>query len=527
VNLIPGNYTVTPVKAGYTITPANKQYTPLNANQTNQNFTSKLITYYIKGYVKNTSNAGISGITVTLDGVSDAAYTTGTNGYYEFLNLLPGNYTVTAVKDGYSITPANKQYTPLNANQDNQNFTAVPVYYIKGYVKDASGLALSGVSLSLSGAGTGTYVTKSDGYYEFKNLLSGKYTITPAKTGYIFDPVSKTYSSLTANQSNQNFKSIPVYYIRGYVKNVFGMGASDVTMTLSCGCTTKEYETNSTGYYEFTGLLGGNYTVKASRCFSLFFPFSRSYQNLSCNQDCQDYIGGYFGLFAPKLQGPNTETINICSKDTDVNVLLDYDDNNEDIVSVGSLSFDASMPAIRDAKPTDIGIEIKSDKSLAPQKDFDVVISSFVTSYLGYKSELTLFQYDEANKAWQKIPSKLQGNVLRTTLKSYGKYMIFHAVPANDLNGVRIYPNPYKEGSGDYGGGLINFDGLTRNAKVRVFNVAGELVAEVNKSSNVDKCTWNMRNSSGDKVASGIYIYYIIDSDNSGHVAKGVLAITK
>ncbi|PJB30187.1 hypothetical protein CO110_01655 [Candidatus Desantisbacteria bacterium CG_4_9_14_3_um_filter_40_11] len=84
-------------------------------------------TYSITGYVKDGSDNGISGVTVTLSGASNQNFTTGlipyAAGYYGFLNLPSGNYTVTSSKTGYIFNPTSKSYNPLNGNQDNQNIT--------------------------------------------------------------------------------------------------------------------------------------------------------------------------------------------------------------------------------------------------------------------------------------------------------------------------------------------------------------------------------------------------------------------
>ncbi|MEW6556769.1 MAG: carboxypeptidase regulatory-like domain-containing protein, partial [Elusimicrobiota bacterium] len=81
---------------------------------------------------------------------------------------------------------------------------ATTYYYIKGYVKDSGGTGISGVTVNCTG--TSPYTTTSNGYYEFLNLTaSGNYTITPSKTDYVFSPTDKSYTTLSANQSDQNF----------------------------------------------------------------------------------------------------------------------------------------------------------------------------------------------------------------------------------------------------------------------------------------------------------------------------------
>ena len=51
------------------------------------------------------------------------------------------------------------------------------------------------VTMTLSGAGTGTTTTDASGNYTFTSLANGTYTITPSKTGYTFSLTSRTVIS--------------------------------------------------------------------------------------------------------------------------------------------------------------------------------------------------------------------------------------------------------------------------------------------------------------------------------------------
>ena len=91
-------------------------------------------------------------------------------------------------------------------------------HFIKGYVRSSAGSGLGGVSLSLSGAGTGSYDTGSTGYYEFTDLSSGYYVVTPLKADYAFDPPKLSYSPLNAGFSDQNFTGAQVGIAENEVK---------------------------------------------------------------------------------------------------------------------------------------------------------------------------------------------------------------------------------------------------------------------------------------------------------------------
>src|SRR5262249_19486077 len=171
-------------------------------------FPSGTATYTISGTVKDGGGVGISGVTVALTGTSSANYTTGADGTYSFSGLVTGNYTVTPSKSGYTFTPANRSYTSLAANQTGQDFTgsvSVPTYSISGTVTVSGGGALSGVTMTLTGTSGGTYTTAADGTYSFSGLITGNYTVTPTLSAYTFSPVNRSYTSLSANQTAQDF----------------------------------------------------------------------------------------------------------------------------------------------------------------------------------------------------------------------------------------------------------------------------------------------------------------------------------
>ncbi|MFH1097549.1 MAG: T9SS type A sorting domain-containing protein [Candidatus Desantisbacteria bacterium] len=89
----------------------------------------------------------------------------------------------------------------------------------------------------------------------------------------------------------------------------------------------------------------------------------------------------------------------------------------------------------------------------------------------------------------------------------------------SDLDNVIVYPNPYLSSKH---GCSIFFDRLTENSTIRIFNIAGELVREIDVQGSPQ--SWDTCNESNEKVASGIYIYLIKDSGGNKKVGKlGIL----
>ena len=165
-------------------------------------------TYSVSGYMKDSSSNAISGVTVTLSGGASNSAITGIDGSYSFTGLSAGNYTITPVKTDWAFKPVSMGFT-LDSNLINQNsfgtYTGTtPLYSISGYLKDGSSVAISAVTVNLTGKGTTTASTGIDGSYTFANLSTGTYTLTPTKTNYTFSPLN-IIIILTTNTIDNNF----------------------------------------------------------------------------------------------------------------------------------------------------------------------------------------------------------------------------------------------------------------------------------------------------------------------------------
>lgn len=209
------NYTVRPTKEGWYFDPDDSTFAPLDGNKDNVDFDGYEIQthFYIKGYIHDSYRAPMESVTVTLSGGASDTYLTGPSGYYEFLDLAGGpDYTVTPSKPAWGFFPPDTQFTPLNSDQDNVDFTGTlcPQYYIKGWVLDTAGVGISDVVVHLTGAAVDSDTTVSDGYYEFLDLQGClSYTVTPSKQGRCFSPPARDYTSLQADQDSQNFIGVP------------------------------------------------------------------------------------------------------------------------------------------------------------------------------------------------------------------------------------------------------------------------------------------------------------------------------
>jgi hypothetical protein len=82
----------------------------------------------------------------------------------------------------------------------------------------------------------------------------------------------------------------------------------------------------------------------------------------------------------------------------------------------------------------------------------------------------------------------------------------------NNLDSVRCIPNPYRASADwEYGGQKrVTFIGLPRAATIRIYTVAADHVRTLEHNDDEsDMESWDLRNSDGDEVAPGVYIYHV------------------
>jgi hypothetical protein len=90
------------------------------------------------------------------------------------------------------------------------------------------------------------------------------------------------------------------------------------------------------------------------------------------------------------------------------------------------------------------------------------------------------------------------------------------------LAGVKAYPNPWR--SDKDANMSIRFEGMPASSLIKLFTISGHLVKELSADSG-GNAAWDRTNDSGHLVASGVYIYLIIDPQ--GNETSGKLAIIR
>jgi hypothetical protein len=254
-----GTYTVEASLAGYAFTPPTRSVTVSGANVVGQNFTS-LAGIAIQGTV---TGSGSAGSTVTLVGPAPATTatttTTAADGSFTFPNVAAGSYVVTPSRaGGWTFSPANCLVTVAGTTLTGLNFAAIaPTHALSGKV---TGAVTAGVAITLSGDADAVAMTDATGSYYFLGLASGGYVVTPSRAGYAFTPADHSVTIGTADVTGQDFAAVATHKIAGVIT---GDAYAGVTVFLS-GAANAGVTTDGAGYFEFTGLLDGDYTLTPS-----------------------------------------------------------------------------------------------------------------------------------------------------------------------------------------------------------------------------------------------------------------------
>ena len=208
---------------------------------------------------------------------------------------------------------------------------------------------------------------------------------------------------------------------------------------------------------------------------------------------------------------------------------------NEDLTVVATLIND---PVGGGAVSVGIGMNVSINSGVAGANDITITMiynESFATGL--NKNKFVLAYYDDSTNSWVELPSSSYPTENRVTAKTKTlgrKFMILqagHTVAA--FSGIMVYPNPYKpNSSGEYGmsfyGDGVVFSNLVKNFKIKIFNIAGDLIyTKDGVSDSSDNFFWDTKCDSGDKVASGVYIYIIENANDAAVKTKGKLSIIR
>ncbi|OVE75275.1 hypothetical protein BVX98_07995 [bacterium F11] len=197
---------------------------------------------------------------------------------------------------------------------------------------------------------------------------------------------------------------------------------------------------------------------------------------------------------------------------------------NQDIL----LDFDAypDLPSVNTTldpfASSGIGTEVGIARStLTPEGLYTVILEYRLVDLSDPDNEdsLTLAKYNSTTGRWEPITSTVD-KVLKTVtteLDSFGMFALLQHVPASSLSHVVAYPNPFRA---DQHQPQVNFDLLTAGARLRIYDLSGELVQDLLDNNRDGFIPWLLDTKNGKKVASGIYTYLITDPSGDKKIGR-------
>jgi signal peptidase I len=143
------------------------------------------------------------------------------------------------------------------------------------------------------------------------------------------------------------------------------------------------------------------------------------------------------------------------------------------------------------------------------------------------EGDLMVFQYEDGE--WRVLSATLYigTNTIVVTIPHFSTFALLGTGSFSlSLGNILVYPNPYYPSKGHtkiiFGGDNVPLENkLTRDATIRIYTIAGELVKEIIESDGDGKAIWEHPEK---ELASGVYIYLI---QSPGKKDMGKIGVVK
>jgi hypothetical protein len=209
----------------------------------------------VNGTVVNSSGTGVSGATVSADGVT---VTTSSTGAYTLANLPAGSATITASATGFAN---GSQTVTVTAGA---TVTAPPITLgsnsgsVSGTVKTSAGAAIAGASV---GFGGGSTTTSSTGAYSLAGVPAGTIQLVASASGFQSSTQNVTITGGANSTANFTLAAAgSAGKVTGKITNAStGAAISVATVSWSGGSTTS----SSTGVYTLSNVTAGTQKITA------------------------------------------------------------------------------------------------------------------------------------------------------------------------------------------------------------------------------------------------------------------------
>jgi len=202
------------------------------------------------------------------------------NGFYFFLNLLPGSYTVRAATAGHAAATAQVKVSDPGAGQYTTADLTLPPVRLSGSVRRAPGSRpVAGVPVY---AGEHATQTDSEGFFAFPELADGEHPVSVAAPGFVPQTRLVTFGPAEAVHQSVEFLLQPVSLSGTVVDRASRTGVSGARVEVQGHA---RMETDRRGHFSLTHLPPGRYRLTAAAD-----GYGTSEQNIHV-QDSQARVG--------------------------------------------------------------------------------------------------------------------------------------------------------------------------------------------------------------------------------------------
>jgi len=230
------------------------------------------------------AGAGLDGVMLSITGSANMNAISDANGAFSFILPSVGDYSITASRRFFTLSPATIVLPNLSNSQAITFLAARKTFLISGVVKDGQGNGVNNVSVRLETAASGsqakTVTTSNGGLFTFQDVPAGyNYTITPLNTN-LFTFIAQTVTELDENHDLNFNGTLRRYDISGLITDKYQKGVPGVSVSLS-GEANDSTTTDANGNYSFKDLFAGrNYSVTASKTDHFVSPGAQTFNLL-------------------------------------------------------------------------------------------------------------------------------------------------------------------------------------------------------------------------------------------------------
>lgn len=167
---------------------------------------------------------------------------------------------------------------------------------------------------------------------------------------------------------------------------------------------------------------------------------------------------------------------------------------------------------------TGVGIEITPTPSTLTLCEPFALTLSYPSTGVD-EDALTIATYNPSTGRWEPLDSTIDAtaNTITAQVPHLSLFAVVQHGPQVNLSKAIAFPNPFRA---NLGHDQIVFDFLTAGARVRLYDVSGGLIQDFLDDNNDGQIIWDVTNQSGQKIASGIYIYLITDPAGNKETGK-------